>query len=189
MIHDMVRFTQEQLQEAADKIVDDIVAPGLDILLVGINPGLWTAATGHHFARPGNRFWRALHEGGLTPRLLRPDEQQVLLDWGIGITNVVPRASARADEISAQEFETGAKELERKIHRYQPAIVAFLGLGAYRTAFDRPKASVGLQPEQIAGAHVWVLPNPSGLNAHYRREDFARLFADLKEAAQARREL
>ena len=173
-----------EIQAAAGKSVPDVIAPGLKVLFVGINPGLYTAAVGHHFARPGNRFWPALHASGFTDRLLSPFEERELLKWGYGITNVVNRATAGADELAAEELVRGGRALREKIEAYRPRIAAFLGIGAYRSAFQRPEAALGRQPEGIGGAEVWVLPNPSGLNAHYRLEDLAKLFRDLKEAAE-----
>ena len=156
-----------------------MIAPDLDVLFCGINPGLYTAAIGHHFGRPGNRFWPALYSAGITPRLLTPYEERELLDYGYGITNLVARATATAAEITKAELVEGSKILEAKVERYAPSMVAFLGVTAYRAAFDRPKAQTGPQPEQIGNTRLWVLPNPSGLNAHYRLEDLASLFRDL----------
>ena len=155
------------------------------MLFCGINPGLMTAATGHHFARPGNRFWPALHASGFTPRLFAPHEQQELLALGLGITNVVARASATADALSAQELAEGGQLLRRKVRRYAPRFLAVLGVGAYRSAFGQPRAALGLQPEPLGDTRVWVLPNPSGLNAHYQPAALARMFAALREAAWA----
>ncbi len=163
--------------------VADIIAVGLKVLFCGINPGLYSAAVGHHFARPGNRFWPTLHAAGFTPRLLTPAEERELLSLGYGITNIVDRASATADELTADELIAGAGKLEKKVLRYQPRFVAFVGITAYRTAFGRKHARLGLQPETIGQTAVWVLPNPSGLNAHYGLADFARLFAELRVAA------
>ncbi len=158
----------------------DVIADDLDVLFVGINPGLVSGATGHHFARPGNRFWPALHRAGLTDRQLAPGEQRELLAAGIGITNLVGRTTARADELSADELRAGARRLERLIRRRRPRRVAVLGVTAYRTAFERPKASLGPQPEPLAGAELWVLPNPSGLNAHYQLPALAAAFEELR---------
>jgi TDG/mug DNA glycosylase family protein len=155
-----------------------IVAPGLRVLFVGINPGLRSAEVGHNFARPGNRFWPALHAAGLTPRLLRPDEEAELPRHGLGIANIADRPTRDAAQLSAQELRAGAAQLERLVERSAPRLVAVLGLAAYRTAFGRPRAVVGLQEETIGGRPVWILPNPSGLNAHYKPADFARLFAE-----------
>jgi TDG/mug DNA glycosylase family protein len=165
--------------------VPDVIAPDLRVLFCGINPGLYTAATGYHFARPGNRFWPALYAAGFTRRLLTPDEEHELLEDGYGITNVVARATATAAELSAEEYVEGGRRLKSKVRRYRPKFIAVLGVGAYRTAFDRPKATLGLQPEAIGETAVWVLPNPSGLNAHYQPKDLARLFRELRLAVEA----
>ena len=161
-----------------------MIAPGLKVLFCGINPSLYTAAVGCHFGRPGNRFWPALHASDFTERLLAPYEQEELLARGYGITNVVERATATADELSAREFVEGGRRLEARVRRYGPRFLAVLGIGAWRSAFERPGASLGLQPEPLGGARVWVLPNPSGLNAHYRLEDLARLFRELRQAVE-----
>jgi TDG/mug DNA glycosylase family protein len=153
------------------------------VLFCGINPGLMTAATGHHFARPGNRFWPALHLSGFTPRRLHPSEQEELLSYGLGITNVVARASARADELSAEEYREGGRLLSAKVARLRPRWLAVLGVTAYRTAFDDRKAQVGPQPRLLGDARVWVLPNPSGLNAHWTPTTLAEEFGRLREAA------
>lgn len=158
-----------------------MIAPGLDVLFCGINPGLYSGATGYHFARPGNRFWPALHAGGFTPRLLDPSEQDELLTLGLGITNVVARATARADELTAAELRAGGARLTRTVTRYRPRWLAVVGITAYRTAFDRPKATVGRQPGRIGATRVWVLPNPSGLNAHWTPATLAKAFAELRE--------
>jgi TDG/mug DNA glycosylase family protein len=160
-----------------------VVADGLSVLFCGINPGLMTAATGHHFARPGNRFWPALHLSGFTPRRLHPSEQEELLSYGLGITNVVARASARADELSAEEYREGGRLLSAKVARLRPRWLAVLGVTAYRTAFDDRKAQVGPQPRLLGDARVWVLPNPSGLNAHWTPTTLAEEFGRLREAA------
>jgi double-stranded uracil-DNA glycosylase len=177
------RPSAAELAAAHGRAVPDVIAPGLRVLFCGINPGLWSAATGHHFARPGNRFWPALHRSGFTDRQLRPDEEAELLGYGLGITNVVARGTARADELTAEELVAGGRTVADKVRRYRPAWLAVVGIGAYRTAFDAPKSRLGPQPEPLAGAHVWVLPNPSGLNAHYRLDDLAAQFAALREAA------
>jgi TDG/mug DNA glycosylase family protein len=160
-----------------------VVADGLAVLFCGINPGLMTAATGHHFARPGNRFWPALHLSGFTPRRLHPSEQRELLSYGLGITNVVARASARADELSAEEYREGGRLLSAKVARLRPRWLAVLGVTAYRTAFDDRKAQVGPQTRTIGDTRVWVLPNPSGLNAHWTPATLAEEFGRLREAA------
>jgi double-stranded uracil-DNA glycosylase len=175
--------TPQQLLEAYGRTVADVIAPDLRVLFCGINPGLYSAATGHHFARPGNRFWPALHAAGFTPRLLSPFEEQELLISGYGVTNVVERATAAAAELTAAEIVEGGRRLEAKVKKYRPQFLAVLGIGAYRTAFDCPKARLGEQPRKLSGTHVWVLPNPSGLNAHYQAKELARLFTELREAA------
>jgi TDG/mug DNA glycosylase family protein len=161
-------------------VLPDIVAPGLSVLFCGINPGLLSAARGQHFARPGNRFWPALHLSGFTPRLLDPSEQFELLDYGLGITNMVARASATAAELSKQEFVQGAEILARLTEKHAPQTVAIVGIGAYRAGFNRPKATVGLQSETLGPARLWVLPNPSGLNAHYQLPALAEAFRELR---------
>lgn len=176
--------TREEVEAAAGRTVPDVIAPDLKVLFCGINPGLYTAAVGHHFARPGNRFWPALHLSGFTERRLSPFEEGELLARGLGITNVVARATAAAAELSFEEFERGGQLLRAKVKRYRPRFLAVLGVGAYRAAFARPKAAVGRQEERLEAAAVWVLPNPSGLNANYRTEDLARLFRELREAAE-----
>jgi TDG/mug DNA glycosylase family protein len=151
-------------------------------LFCGINPGLYSGATGHHFARPGNRFWPTIHQAGFTPRLLHPSEQRELLDWGYGITNLDSRTTATADELSTEELVLGRRRLLSKIKRYRPRFLAVLGIGAYRTAFQQPKAVPGLQPERIGNTILWVLPNPSGLNAHYQLSGLVEQFRKLHEA-------
>jgi TDG/mug DNA glycosylase family protein len=176
------RPTPADLEAARDRTIDDLIAPDLDVLFVGINPGLWSGATGFHFARPGNRFWKAIHQAGLTSRLLQPDEQDALLASGIGIVNLVPRTTAAAAELSDDELRAGGLALTVKIERFHPRQVAFLGVSTYRTAFGRPKASIGRQEERIAGSEVWVLPNPSGLNAHFQLPDLAAAYASLRKS-------
>lgn len=178
--------TKEQLIAAAGKTVRDVIAPGLKVLFCGINPGLYTAAVGHHFARPGNRFWPALYAAGFTVRLLSPFDEHELLTHGFGITNVVMRTTATADQLSRAELHEGGKRLAAKVRRYEPQFLAVLGLGAYRAAFDKPKAKIGRQEEQIGETVLWVLPNPSGLNAHYQPKDLARLFGELRTAVEKR---
>jgi double-stranded uracil-DNA glycosylase len=175
----------EQIQAASAKRMRDILAPGLNVLFCGINPSLYSAAVGHHFARPGNRFWPTLHAAGFTDRLFSPFEDRKLLERGYGITNVVERATATAAEVSESEFLKGGKALERKVERYQPKVVAVLGVSAYRLAFGRKDAAVGRQEDgALKGATVWVLPNPSGLNAHYRLEDLARVYGEMRLAIE-----
>lgn len=174
--------TKEEIMAAAGKTVPDVIAPDLSVLFCGINPGLYSGATGHHFARPGNRFWPALHAGGFTKRLLSPFEERELLKNGLGITNVVERATAAASELANEELIKGGRALEKKVRRYRPRFLAVLGVTVYRTAFHSPLAKLGLQDRTIAGTAIWVLPNPSGLNAHYQPKDLARLFRELREA-------
>jgi double-stranded uracil-DNA glycosylase len=172
--------TKQQLIDAAGKTVPDVIARDLRVLFCGINPGLYTAAVGHHFARPGNRFWPALHKSGFTDRLLSPFEECELLKLGLGISNVVPHATASAEELTKADFIEGGRSLAAKVKRYWPRIVAILGVGAYRQAFGQPKATVGEQRERIHSARIWVLPNPSGLNANYQLPDLVRLFTNLR---------
>ena len=160
-----------------------MIGPDLRVLFCGINPGLYSAATGWHFARPGNRFWPALHRSGFTPAQLHPSEQASLVGLGLGITNIVPRASARADELSAAELVAGAAALADKAARFRPRWVAVLGVTAYRTAFARRRATLGPQDETLGPARLWILPNPSGLNAHFQLDDLAAEFAALRAAA------
>ena len=176
------RPTKEQIAAAEGAPVADVIAPDLDVLFCGINPGLYSGAVGHHFARPGNRFWRTLAAAGFTDRQLSPFEEHELLDVGVGITNFVNRATATADGLAPGELKEGSRRLARKVGRYRPRWVAFLGLGAYRTAFERPRAVVGPQPERLAASGLWLLPNPSGLNAHYQLPDLARVFAELRRS-------
>ena len=178
------RPTKEELEAARDKRIKDVIAPDLNVLFCGINPGLYSGAVGHHFARPGNRFWPALHAGGFTPRLLTPYDERELLRLGLGITNLVNRTTARADELSQDELRRGAQALRRKVLRYEPRILAVLGLSAWRIAFDKPGGGIGPQDEAIGETRVWLLPNPSGLNAHYQLPDLARLFGELRRAAR-----
>jgi double-stranded uracil-DNA glycosylase len=176
--------TQDQLRAAYGKNVPDVIASDLRILFVGINPSLYSAAVGHHFARPGNRFWPALHGAGFTDRLLAPSEERILLDRGCGITNIVNRATARADELTANDLSQGIRRLEKKVRRFRPRCVVFLGISAYQAVVDRQSTSVGPQTAEFGGARVWLLPNPSGLNAHYQLAAFVRLFRDLQLATQ-----
>ena len=182
------RPTRMELLAAAGKKVPDVIDEHLQVLFCGINPGLYSAATKHHFARPGNRFWPALHRSGFTPELLRPDEEEQLLSLGFGVTNLVARATAGADELTRAELIAGRRRLASKAKRFSPSIVAILGIGAYRSAFERPDAILGLQPETLSGTRLWVLPNPSGLNAHYSLTDCVRLFKNLRrEVMRTRR--
>ena len=164
-----------------DKPVPDVLAPGLDVLFCGINPSLTSAARRHHFARPGNRFWPALHRAGLTPRQLTPEEDRELVRYGLGVTNVVDRPTRTAAELDAEELRAGGEALTALVRRWRPRVLAVLGVTAYRVAFGRPRAALGRQSEPVGGAATWVVPNPSGLNAHYQLDDLARLYAALKE--------
>ena len=174
--------SKQQLIDAAGKTLPDVIAANLRVLFCGINPGLYTAAVGHHFARPGNRFWPALHKSGFTDRLLSPFAERELLESGIGISNVVPHATASAAELTKEDFIAGGRALAAKVKRYHPQVVAILGVGAYRHAFAKPKAQIGEQAERIHDARVWVLPNPSGLNANYQLPELVRLFGELRRA-------
>jgi TDG/mug DNA glycosylase family protein len=176
--------TKEQLIAAAGKTLPDVIAPNLRVLFCGINPGLYTAAVGHHFARPGNRFWPALHKSGFTDRLVSAFDERELLKSGIGISNVVPHATASAAELTAEDLIAGGRRLAAKVKRYRPKVVAILGVGAYRHAFGKPKARIGEQTERIHDASVWVLPNPSGLNANYQLPDLVKLFKKLHAAIE-----
>jgi TDG/mug DNA glycosylase family protein len=174
--------TRAELLAAKDKTVPDVIAPGLSVLFCGINPGLYTAAIGHHFGRPGNRFWPTLHASGFTPRLFDPSEERELLPLGYGITNVVERVSATADELTRDETIAGGTRLVKRVKKFAPRFLAVLGIGAFRVAFDKPKAVLGLQPDAVGETRVWVLPNPSGLNAHYQADALAKVFRELREA-------
>jgi TDG/mug DNA glycosylase family protein len=176
-------FGKAELEAARDRVLADVLpAPGqpFRVLFCGINPGLYSAATGWHFARPGNRFWPALHASGFTARQLAPAEQELLAGCGLGITNLVPRATAQAAELTAAELSEGGERLTALARERGPAVVAVAGVTAYRQAFRRPKASVGPQPERLAGARLWVVPNPSGLNAHWTLAAIAAEFAALR---------
>jgi double-stranded uracil-DNA glycosylase len=177
------RPTKQELAAAVGKQVRDVIGPDLGVLFCGINPGLYSGAVGHHFARPGNRFWKVLHRAGFTERVLSPYEERRLLEAGIGITNLVSRTTAAASELGRDELQQGAMRLEGKVRRYQPAVVAFAGMGAYRAAFGRPRAGLGRQSETLAGAVIWLLPNPSGAQAAYQLDDLVRAFRALRRAA------
>jgi TDG/mug DNA glycosylase family protein len=178
------RPSGDELRAAAGRALPDLIGPGLRVLFCGINPGLYSAFSGHHFARPGNRFWPALYASGFTPRRLQPWEKQELLALGYGLTNLVGRATAAADELAADELLAGAAALADKVAAYRPRTVAMLGVSAYRVAFRRPRAAIGRQPERLHGAALWVLPSPSGLNAHYTPAALARIFAELRAAVE-----
>lgn len=173
--------TKADLAAAIHKTVPDLIAPNLRVLFCGINPGLYTAAIGHHFGRPGNRFWPALHGAGFTPRLFAPWEERELLPLGYGITNMVPRTTAAASELAPEEYVAGGARLTTLVATYTPMVVAFLGIGAYRSAFSRPKAQLGLQPETIGPSALWTLPSPSGLNANHQLSDLVALLGELKQ--------
>jgi double-stranded uracil-DNA glycosylase len=164
--------------------VPDVIAPGLQVLFCGINPGLYSAWAGHHFARPGNRFWPALFASGFTSRLLRPDEKTELLRLGYGITNLVDRATVGSDELSREELVAGGRVFEQKVLKYSPKAVAILGVSAYRLAFDLPRAQIGAQPGSLGRSLVWVLPNPSGLNAHFTPAKIAKVFQAFRLAVE-----
>jgi double-stranded uracil-DNA glycosylase len=174
------RPTKADLLAAYGKTVPDVIERGLDVLFCGINPGLYSGAVGHHFARPGNRFWRALHASGFTPRLLSPYEESELPSFGLGVTNLVERATARADEVSVQELIDGARLLEEKLVEYRPITVAFCGVGAYQSVYHQRRARIGPQNTALGRTAVWVLPNTSGLNAHYQVPDLALAFSELR---------
>ena len=177
------RPTKAELLAARDKTVPDVIAARLGVLFVGINPGLYSGAVRHHFARPGNRFWPVLYKAGFTPRLLSPYEEREMLKYGCGITNLISRATANAAELTEKELRAGAKRLTAKVRRFRPCVVAILGVGAYQAAFGHARVRIGEQSEMIGDARVWVLPNPSGLNANYKLPDLARLFRRLNSVA------
>jgi double-stranded uracil-DNA glycosylase len=182
--HPTRRPTRADLAAAAGATIPDVVAPALRVLFCGINPSLYSAATGHHFARPGNRFWPALHASGFTDRLLRPAEQEQLLRFGLGITNIVARATARADELRSDELVAGGLTLAAKARGLRPRWLAVVGVTAYRIAFGRPGASVGPQDITVGETLVWILPNPSGLNAHWSAASLTAEFARLNAAVR-----
>ena len=179
----MRKPTPAEVAAAAGGTIPDLIGPDLRVLFAGINPSRYSAATGLHFARPGNRFWPVLHASGFTDRLLHPSEQFVLPAAGLGITNVVARATARADELSRAELVEGGAKLAALAGQWRPRYVAVLGVTAYRAAFARPRATIGPQPERLGGVPVWVLPNPSGLNAHFQLTQLAEHFASLHHDA------
>jgi TDG/mug DNA glycosylase family protein len=179
--------TRADLEAARDATIEDVLGPDLDVLFCGINPSLYSAATGHHFARPGNRFWPALHLSGLVPHRLAPHEQHLLPSYGLGITNLVARATARADELSSEEIRQGGVRLARLVGETGPRVLAIAGVSAFRVAFGRPLAKIGPQDETIGGAALWVIPNPSGLNARWSLEAIAAEMARLRPAQPCRR--
>ena len=184
-----MKFTRAELESFRDTSIPDLVGPGLRLLFVGINPGLWTAATATPFAHPGNRFYPALVAAGILSRLpafadgLSDADKTELMQRGIGITNLVNRATIRADELSREELRAGAENLASKVAAWAPPVVAIVGLTAYRQAFARPKARAGVQEERIAGAELWVVPNPSGLNAHDTVASLGEAYAQPARAA------
>jgi TDG/mug DNA glycosylase family protein len=180
----MRKPTVEEVRAAHGKLLPNILAPGLDVVFCGINPGLYSAAVGYHFARPGNRFWPVLHASGFTDRQLEPHEQRTMLEYGCGLTNLVARATSVAAELSTDELRHGRDLLRRRVASHEPAWVAVLGKGAYRKAFRRPKAEFGRQEETLGGAGLWLLPNPSGLNARYQIPQLAEMFRELLEVAR-----
>jgi TDG/mug DNA glycosylase family protein len=178
----VIRPSPTDLQAAVGRAIPDVIAPGLQVLFVGINPGLYSGATGRHFARPGNRFWPTLHQSGFTPRQLAPDEPEELLALGIGISNIVNRTTATAAELSREELTAGAGRIRETAAAFRPTAIAILGVTAYRTAFERPDTAIGRQDQRIGDAETWVLPNPSGLNAHYQLPELVALFAGFRKA-------
>jgi TDG/mug DNA glycosylase family protein len=178
------RPTREELEAARGKRLRDVIGPGLAVLFCGINPSVYSAAVGHHFARPGNRFWPAVFRGGFTDRSLSAGEDRLLLAYGCGVTNLVARATAAAAELSDEELRAGAAGLERKVRRFRPAWVAFVGIGAYGVAFGEKNVRVGRQERRIGGSGVWVLPNTSGLNANHQVGELGKLFGELCEAVR-----
>ena len=186
-----VKFTQAELAAFNGAAVDDLIDERVRLLFVGINPGLWTAAVNAHFARRGNRFWPAVYAARITPRLvdvsdgMNDADRELVLGLGIGITNIVPMASARADQLSADELRAGGVALEATVRRWKPRVVAVLGLTAYRQAFAKPKAAQGRQEDRLGGAELWVLPNPSGLNAHETIVSLAKAYRQAWDAARS----
>ncbi len=185
----ITRPTKDEIKAALGRGVPDVIVPDLKVLFCGINPGLYSAAVGHNFARPGNRFWKTLHDAGFTPRLLSPFEETELLRFGYGITNLVERGTAHADDLEKEELRAGVVRLAKKVKKYRPGYLAVLGIGAYRQAFGRPRAGLGLQKETIGRSKIWVLPNPSGINASYQLNDLRRMFRDLLEGSEVTEDL
>jgi double-stranded uracil-DNA glycosylase len=181
----VIRPTPDELISAGGRSIPEVIGSGVRYLFVGINPGLWSGATGHHFARPGNRFWPTLHGAGFTPGLLAPDDEAALVALGIGITNLVNRATAKASQVTDDELRAGAARLRRTVERHRPAAVAVLGVSAYRVAFGDPRAAIGRVREPFAGVDLWILPNPSGLNAHYQLPQLIDLFRTFRESPDA----
>src|SRR5215213_9945173 len=176
--------SKEDLRDAVNRTTEDLIDYDLKVLFCGINPGIWSGATGFHFAKPGNRFWKVLHLAGFTDRQLHPSEEYELLERGCGITSFCKRTTARADELTTAEFIEGGRALVKKLEKFKPRTLAVLGITAFRAAFQKPKAKLGLQAEKIADTPVWLLPNPSGLNAHYQANDLAALFRELRESVR-----
>jgi TDG/mug DNA glycosylase family protein len=174
--------TPAEIAAARSRTIRDVIAPDLLILFCGINPSLYSAAIGHHFGRPGNRFWPTLHASGFTDRLLSPFEDRLLLEYGYGITNLVARATASADELTEAEQKAGAEVLRRKARRFKPKCIAFLGVTSFRLAFGRKDATIGRQTDKWGESALWILPNPSGLNAHYQLADLVELFRSFRNA-------
>ena len=181
----MNKPTPQQLRDAVGASMPDILAPDLKVVFCGINPSVYSAVVGHHFARPGNRFWRALRGGGFTPHQIAPADDATLLEWGLGLTNVAARATVAAADLTGDELRKGAPLLVEKIEIYRPRWLAILGIGAFRLAFEQPKAVIGLQNRTIGATKIWVLPNPSGLNAHYPPTALAVKFGELRAAVEA----
>ncbi len=177
----MLRPTPAQVQAAQNKRLPDVIGPDLKVLFVGINPSLYSAAVKHHFARPGNRFWPTLWRAGFTDRQLAPDEDRTLVQYSLGLTNVACRATARADQLDPEELQRGGRTLRRKIRKFRPLCVAILGVTAYRAAFAKPHAQMGPQEGGLSGAALWVLPNPSGLNAHYPPKRLAESYLAFRK--------
>jgi len=168
--------TPAELVDARDNTLPDVIAPGLRVLFCGINPGVYSTAVGRHFGRPGNRFWSTLYLAGLTPRLLTPEEDHELLTWGFGLTNIVARTTTVAADLTREELRTGQMVLDAKVRHFAPRVLAILGISAYRIAFAQPRAKIGRQDSPYPNTDLWVLPNPSGLNAHYQLADLAQWF-------------
>ncbi len=177
----VIRPSPAELLAAVGRAIPDVIAPGLGVLFVGINPGLYSGATGRHFARPGNRFWPTIHQAGFTPRLMEPDEPDELLAMGIGITNIVNRTTATAAELGGDELRAGGSRLRATVEGDRPDAVGVLGVTAYREAFGDARAQIGRQADPLAGAVLWVLPNPSGLNAHYQLPALVDLFRQFRQ--------
>ena len=180
---DNFKPTKEDMLDAVNRTVPDLIAPDLDVLFCGINPGLYSGATRRHFAKPGNRFWKVLHQAGFTQRQLQPWEEDELIAGGCGIICFCKRTTARADELTREEIVDGGREVVAKVRKYKPRILAVLGIGAYKTAYEKNEAKLGLQDEKIGDTRIWLLPNPSGLNAHYQLPALVELFKELRSAA------